>query len=142
MEPAHARIGRGPTINVFRGARDGAVVNYFAFFIAPAAVNYLSHGDFVDVASDHAVDQLGGVLAGQKIFVERGDVDHRGGVANRVVLMVVVHFVNAHGVIARPFAIIHALAKLRGSVVDGCSDRQSLLRYSYKMVSRWPQKAA
>jgi hypothetical protein len=26
--------------------------------------------------------------------------------------MVVVHFVNAHGVIARPFAIIHALAKL------------------------------
>src|SRR6202167_6665940 len=142
MEPAHARIGRGPTINIFREARDGAVVDYFAIFIAPAAVNYLSHGDFVDVASDHAVDQLGGVLAGQKIFVERGDVDHRGGVANRVVLVVVVHFVNAHGVIAGPFPIIHAFAKLRGTDVDGCSDRQSCSGIPTKWFSRWSQRAA
>ena len=56
LKPAKTGIGGGPTIFIFTQAGDGAVVNDFAFGIAPAAVDDLIHGDFVDVAGDDAVD--------------------------------------------------------------------------------------
>ena len=123
VKPAHARIRRRPAIHIFAQPRNGPVVDYFSFFIAPAAVNHLAHGHLVDVARNHPVHQFRRVLAAQPVFVERRNVDHGRGVSNRVVFVVVVHFVHAHGVVARPFAIVHALAKLRSSLVDRGSYR-------------------
>ena len=76
-EPAEAGIGGGPAIFVFFEARDGAVVDDFAVFVTPAAVDDLADRDFVHVAGDDAVDEFGGIFAGDEIFVERGDVDQR-----------------------------------------------------------------
>ena len=106
LEPAEAGIGGGPAIFVFAEAGDGAVVDDFALGIAPAAVDDLADGDFIDVAGDDTVDQLGGVGSGDEVFEERRDVDERGGIADGVVFVLVRHFVDADGVIARPLAIV------------------------------------
>jgi len=79
LKPAEAGIGGGPAIFIFAEARDGAVVDDFAFGIAPAAIDNLIDGDFVDVAGDDAIDEASGVGSGDAIFVERRDVDERGG---------------------------------------------------------------
>ena len=94
----------------------------FAFGIAPAAVDDLVDGDFMDVASDDAVDEFGGFAAGHPVFEERGDVDERGGIADGVVFVLVVHFVDADGVIARPLAVVQAFAKRQSALVKCSSD--------------------
>ena len=122
LEPAETRIGGGPAIVVFGEAGDGAVVDDFAFGIAPAAVDDLIDGDFIDVAGDDAIYELGGVATGDAIFKERRNVDERSGIADGIVFVLVVHFVNADGVVAGPFAIVKALAECEGSFVEGSSD--------------------
>jgi len=61
LEPAETGVGGGPAVFVFAETGDGAVVNDFSFGVAPAAVDDLVHGYFVDVARDDAVDEAGGV---------------------------------------------------------------------------------
>lgn len=136
-EPAEAGIGGGPAVVVFAEPGDGAVVDDLAFGIAPAAVDDLVHGDLVDVAGDDAVDEAGGVAAGDAVFEERGDVNQRGGVANGVVFVFVVGFIDADGVIAGPFAIVEALAEREGAFVKSGSDGQrSLLESSSSGIIR------
>ena len=122
LKPAEAGVGGGPAIVVFAEAGDGAVVDHFAIWVAPAAVNHLIDGDFVDVARNDAVDEAGGVGTGDAVFEERRNVDERGGIADGVVFVLVVHFVNADGVIAGPFAIVQAFAEGERLFVKGGSD--------------------
>src|SRR5213082_3776100 len=56
-------------------------------------------------------------------YEERGDIDERGGIANGVVLVLVVHLVDADGVIARPLAIAQAFAQRQSALMKGSSDR-------------------
>ena len=126
LEPAEAGVGGGPAIFIFAKAGDGAVVDYFAVGVAPAAVNDLIDTDFVDVAGDDAVYELGGVAAGYAIFEKWGNIDERGGVADGVVLVLVVHLVDAHGVIAGPLAIVEAFAERHRSLVKGSAYRHAV----------------
>ncbi len=114
-EPAQAGVGSGPAIFVFFQASDGTVVDHVALLVAPAAVNYLADSHLADIAGDHAIHHLGGVLAGDQILVKRRNVDERRSVADGVVLVLVMHFVDADGVISRPLAVIQALAKRKSS---------------------------
>ena len=84
----------------------------------------MSHFDFVDVARDHAIHQLGRILAGDQVLVERRDVDERRGVADGVVLVLVMHLIDADRVVARPFAVVQALAERECSLVKRGSDGQ------------------
>ncbi len=118
LEPAQAGVGGGPAIIVFAEAGDGAVVDDVALRIAPAAVDDLVDRNFVDVAGDDAVHKFSGVFSGDAIFEERRDVDERGGIANGVVLVLVVHLVNADGVVAGPLAIVEAFAEGEGAFVE------------------------
>src|SRR5208282_480332 len=104
-------VGGGPAIVVFAETRDGAIVDDVALGIAPATVDDLIDRDFVDVASDDAVDEFGGVFSGDAIFEERRDVNQRGGIANGVVFVLVMHFVDADSVVAGPFAVVEAFAE-------------------------------
>ena len=112
VKPANAGVGRGPAVGIFAQARNCSVINHFSLLVAPAAINHLADRDFVDVAGDHAVHELRRVFAGDAIFVERRDVNQGAGIADCVVLVVVVHLVDADGVIPGPLAIVHAFAKL------------------------------
>ena len=47
------------------------------------------------------------------------------GIANRVVLVLVMRLVRADRVVARPLAIVQAVAQRKGSLVKCGSDRQS-----------------
>ena len=67
---------------------------------------------------------FGRVFAGDQIFVERCDIDERGGVADGVVLVLMMHLVNADGVVSRPLAVVQALAEGEGSLVKCGSDGQ------------------
>jgi hypothetical protein len=127
LKPAKTWIGGSPAIFVFSQARDGAVVNDFAFGIAPAAVDDLIDSDSVDVARDDSIDETRGVWTSDAIFVERRNIDKRGGVADGVVLVLVVHLVDADGVIAGPLAIVEAFAKGESAFVECGSDGQGNL---------------
>ena len=125
LEPAQAGIGCGPTVVVFAEAGDGAVVDDFAFGVAPAAVNDLVDGDFVDVARDDAIDEASGVAAGDAVLEEGRDIDECGGVADGVVLVLVMSFVDTDGVVAGPFAIVEAFAQCERAFVKRCADGQA-----------------
>jgi len=127
LKPAEAGIGGGPAIFIFAEARDGAVVDDFAFGIAPAAVDNLVDGDFVDVAGDDAVEETRSVGSGDAVFVERRNINEGGGIADGVVLVLVVHFVDADGVIAGPLAIVEAFAEGESAFVECGSDGQGSL---------------
>ena len=135
-EPAQAGVGGGPAIVVFFQPRDRAVVDDLALLVAPAAINHLSDFHFVDVAGDDAVHQLGGVLARDQILVERRNIDQRGRIADGVVLVLVMHLVHADRVVARPLAVVQAVAKRKSSLVKCGSDWQrQLLQISVSSVS-------
>src|SRR5579872_856239 len=124
-EPAQARIGGCPAINVLLEMRDRAVIDDLAILVAPAAVDNLPDFHLVDVARDDAIHETGRVFAGDQILVERRDVDQRTSVPDRVVLVLVVHFVDADRVISGPLAIIQAITKGERSLVKRGSDGQS-----------------
>jgi len=63
---------------------------------------YLIDGHLVDVAGDDAIDEFAGIAAADAVFKKRRDVDQSRGAADGVVLVLVRHFVDAGGVIARP----------------------------------------
>jgi len=74
---------------------------------------------------DNAIDEAGGVAAGDAVLEEGRDIDQCGGFADGVLLVLVVSFVDANGVVAGPFAVVQALAEGEGSFVKGRADGQS-----------------
>src|SRR5215472_15317639 len=123
-EPAQAGIGCGPAILILLEAGDGAVVDDHPLLVTPAAVDHLARLHLVDVARDHAVHQLGGVLARDDVLVQRRDIDQRRRIANRVVLMLVMHLVGAYRVVTGPLAIIQAVAQRKSTFVKCSTDGQ------------------
>ncbi len=117
MKPAQVRLGGGPAIAVFVEPRDSAVVHHFALLVAPAAVNDLPLGHFVDVARNDPVHQLGGIASGDQVLVQRRDVNQRRRIADSVVLMLMVHLIHADRVVSRPLAVVEALAERESSFV-------------------------
>ena len=117
-EPAQIGIGGRPAIAVLLQPRNCAIVNDLAFFVAPAAVDHLVDGDLVDVTGDDTIHEAGGVAPGDHVLEQRGHVEKRGGVANGVVFMLVMSFINADRIEPRPLTVIQALAKWKGALVD------------------------
>ena len=74
--------------------------------------------DLVDITRDHAIHKLGGILASDQILVKRRDVDKGGSVADGIVLVLMMHFIYADGVVSRPLAIIQALTERKSSLVE------------------------
>src|SRR5581483_11575481 len=125
-EPSQAGIGGCPAVGVLGKARNCSVVDDLAMFVAPTAIDHLSNGNFIDVTSDYAIDELGRVASGDHVLVQRGYVDQRGGIANRVVLVLMVYFVNANGVISRPLPVVQAVTQRKGSLVKCSSNWQRI----------------
>ncbi len=116
-EPAQARVGRRPAINVFFQPRHRAVVDHFAVLVAPRRVNHLAHRNLSHVARDDAIDQSRCIFSRDSILEQRRDIDQRGGIANGVVLVVVMGLVRADRIVARPFAVVQAFAKPKRSLM-------------------------
>src|SRR5215469_6640411 len=122
MKPANIGLSRGPAVTVLIEPRDSAIVDDLALLIAPATINYLPLGDFVDVASNDAVHQLGGAASGEQVFVQRRDIDQRSRIADGVVLVLVVHLVGADRVISRPLAVVEAGTQRKSALVKSRSN--------------------
>ena len=110
-EPAQARIGRGPSEARLSQPRHRAVVDHLAVLVAPRRVEDLADRHLADVARDDAIDEPRGIGARDQVLEQRRDVDQRRGVADRVVFVLVMAFVRADRVVARPVAIVQALAQ-------------------------------
>ena len=123
-EPAQARISSSPAVLVFFQAGDSSIIDDFSPLVAPAAVNYLPNPDLVDIARDHAIHQLARILTGDQILVERRDVDKGSSVADGIVLVLVMHFIDTDCVISRPLTIIQALTQRKSSLVECSSNGQ------------------
>src|ERR1043166_8604126 len=117
-EPAQGGVCRRPAVGVLGEARDRAVVNDVAALVAPRRVDDLADGD---LAHD-AVNQARSMRAADAVLEEWRDVYQGRGVADGVVLVLVVGLVRANGVVARPVAVAQALAERERSLVEGCSD--------------------
>ena len=78
----------------------------------------------MDVARDDAIHQLGRVLSHNHVLVEGGDIDERGGVANGIVLVLVMHFVDTDRVVSGPLAVVETLTKRERPRMKCSSDRQ------------------
>src|SRR5207302_10899828 len=120
--PSKAGIGRGPGNGVLRYGRQSPVVDDLAVLVAAGRVIRLTDGELVRVARDHAVDQPDCVAATNEVLEQRRDIDERRRVADRVVLVLVMRFVRADGVVAGPFAIVQALGERERALVHGGPD--------------------
>jgi hypothetical protein len=87
LQPAQARIRRRPAVGLLRQAGHRTVVDDLAVLVAPRRVVHLANRHPLGVARDDAIHQSRGVASGHAIFEQRGDVDQRGGVADRVVFV-------------------------------------------------------
>ena len=132
-EPAQVRIGGGPAVRVLRQPRHRPVVDHLAVLVAPRRVVDLPDGELRRVARDDAIDEPGRVAAADAVLEERRDVDERRRVADRVVLVLVMRFVRADRVVARPLAEIQAFAQRERALVNGGPDR-------HKRIIEEPQR--
>ena len=66
-----------------------------------------------------------GVGPGDDVLEQRRHVDQRGGVSDRVVLVLVVSLVRADGVVPRPVAIVERLAQRKRARVKRRTDGHS-----------------
>ena len=73
-------------------------------------------------SSDDAIDETRRIFSGEPVFEQRRDIDQRGRVTNRVVLVFVMRLVRADGVIARPLAIAKTFAEWQCPFVKCGSD--------------------
>ena len=121
-EPAQVRIGGGPAVAVLLEAGDSAIIDHLAVLITPAAINDLIDGDLVDVARQHTIYETGGVAPGDQVLEQRSHINKRRRIADSVVFMLVMGFVNAYGIEARPLTEVEALAEWERSCVDRSSD--------------------
>src|ERR1700733_7473281 len=122
MEPPHARIRSSPAIQIFIQTREGAVVNHLSLLVAPAAIDHPAHCHSIYVARNHAIYELCRVSSADPVLEQRRHVNHRSGVADRVVLVLVVRFIDARGVVSGAFAKVQALAQAKGILVNGGSN--------------------
>ena len=122
-EPAQARIRRRPAERLLRQPRHRPVVDHLAVLVAPRRVEDLADRHLRHVAGDEPIDEPRGVAPVDQVLEERRDVDQRRGVADGVVLVLVMALVRADGVVAGPLAVVEALAERERALVDGGSDR-------------------
>ena len=122
-EPSQARIGGGPPIALLAKPRHGPVIDDLALLVAPRRVDDLSDRQFRRIARDEPIDEPRRVASGDDVFVERRHVDERGRIPNGVVLVLVMRLVRADGVVARPVAVIQALAERERALVERGTDR-------------------
>src|SRR5215469_10731565 len=121
-KPAQIGVGGSPAIGVFSQSCNGAVVNDLAVFIAPAAIDDLIDGDFVDIAGQYAIDKASRITTCYEVLEQGRDVDQSRRIADGVVFVFVVRLVHADGVKAGPLAIIQAGAEGKRSFVNGGTD--------------------
>src|SRR4029453_16523416 len=74
------------------------------------------------VAGDDTIHQLDGIGTADQVLEQRGHIDERGSVPDRVVFVLVVRFVGADGVEAGPLAEVQALAQRSRPRVHGGSN--------------------
>ena len=142
-EPAQARIGRRPPEHLLVQPRHRPVVDHLAALVAPRRVEDLarppssSTSRVMTRSTKRAASR-----PGDEVLEQRRDVDQRRGVADRVVLVLVVRLVGADRVVARPLAVVQALAEreacARGTAVPigmgGLWQRRAVRRdYSVSM---------
>ena len=126
-EPPEAGVGRGPEELLVAPARDGPVVDDLAVLVAPRGVDHAIDGELRGVARHDPVDEPRGVGPGDLVLVERGHVDQRGLLADRVVLDVVEVGVHRGREVARPLAPGHRGVQRRGARVERRADAQRSL---------------
>ncbi len=122
-DPAQARVCGRPTESIVREPADGAVVDDPPILVAPGRIDDLPRLQTRGAARDHAIDDVHGIGTGDEVLEERRDVEERGAVANRVVLVFVQRFVRARRVVARPVAVAQARAERERPVVKRRPDR-------------------
>src|SRR5262245_55072720 len=110
MKPTQAGIRRGPAVSTFIQTRNGAVVNDLSLLIAPGRVDHLSNRNSSHIAGDDAIHKPRRVGAADPVLEKRRDVNQCRRVSYRVVLMLMMRFICADGVVAGPFAIVQTLA--------------------------------
>ena len=114
-EPPQARIGRRPPVRLLPEPRHGAIVDHLAVLVAPRRVIDLAHRHLLHVARDHSVDETRRVGSGDEVLEEGRDVNERGRVADRVVLVLVMGLVHADRVVAGPLTVVERLAQRKGA---------------------------
>ncbi len=122
-EPSQARIGGGPAIALLPQPRHRPVIDDFALLVAPGRVDDLADRQLRRIARDQPIDEPRRVAAGDDVFVKRRHVDERSRVADGVVFVLVMRFVRADGVVARPVAVVQALAERERALVKRGADR-------------------
>ena len=98
------RLGGGPEVGAVREQRNGAVIEHATGLIAPRGVDDLHRLDAIRAAGDDAVNELGGIGAGQAVLAHRGDVEEGGREADRMVFQVVRWEIRVGDEEARPVA--------------------------------------
>src|SRR4030095_3491727 len=94
-----------------------SIVDHLAMLVAPGRVVHLTDRHLGDIARDHSIHESRGVSPGDQVLEERRYVDERRRVSDRVVLVVVMALVRADRVVARPVAVVEALAQRGGAFV-------------------------
>jgi hypothetical protein len=96
-------------------------------FVAPRRVEDLTDGHLRDVARNQPIDEARGIRASDEVFEQRRDVDQRRRVADGVVLVLVMPFIRAHGVVPGPLAVVQALAERKRALMNRRADRHCRL---------------
>src|SRR5262249_48873977 len=68
----------------------------------------------------------GGILARDDVLVQRRDIDQRSRIANRVVLVLVMHLIGAYRVVSGPLAVVQAVAQRKSTLVKCGPDWQEI----------------
>src|SRR5207247_342950 len=103
-------------------AGDRAVVDDPTLLVAPGRVVDAADRELLRVPRDHAVDEPGGIGAGDEVLVEGRDVDERDRLPDRVVLDLVGVVVRARSEVARPFAPLQLAVERCGAGMERSSD--------------------
>src|SRR5262245_23740383 len=119
------------TAVIFREAENRAVLDHRTVVVAETAIQRLNDRALSGIAGDSAVGQFEHCIASYVVFVERTDIDQRGAVPNRVILVIMHHVVRASNEVPRPVAPVLAGTKGRRARMKRRSDRHlSLLLLS------------
>src|SRR3990172_3728906 len=103
-------------------ARYRAVIDDFAILVAPWRIHHLPDAAFGNVAGHYAVYQAQGIGSGYFVFVERGNIDQSGSIADRKIFDLVARLIGDGGEIARPIAPFLCLAECSSATVEWAGD--------------------
>ena len=127
LEPAVLWPGSGPEVGAVREQRNGAVIEHAAGLVAPRGVDDLHRLDAIRAAGDHAIDQLGGIGAGQAVLAHWSDIEEGGREADRMVFEVVGGHVGVGDEEARPVAPAACLVEFCRAGVERRLSRHAFL---------------